>query len=278
MREAAMSPKVSVAKSKVKSDHIEVGNDRTDSSSNPNELWSFRAIETSSNAKSGDSMRENGSHREILHQPHRRLPVENLAGIGAFRKTYKLVDESRLDTALCLASNFSEGKCMDKPIANSTSHKSGTDSTGNISRREFGRRASIAAALSLAVPAVLPHSSGASVTAAEPAAPTPHGTHIANAQTTEEKPKLSSAELQEVEAKLANIVRKFGDRLTQEQRTHLRRILSFNERMLASVRAFPLQNGDAPASVLRISRLAEVSTSKTSSRNFANREFSEGKD
>jgi hypothetical protein len=131
----------------------------------------------------------------------------------------------------------------------------------------------MAAALSLAAPAVLPVT-----TTAKPAASTLHGPHTTNAQTTEGKPELSPAQLQEVEAKLANIVRKFGDRLTQEQRSHLRKILIFNERMLASVRAFPLQNGDAPASVLRISPLAEVSTNKTSSCNFANREFSEGKD
>jgi hypothetical protein len=138
-------------------------------------------------------------------------------------------------------------------------------SRANISRREFGRRASMVAAFSLAAPMV-------------PYGPAPHGTHAADAQTTEEKPELSPAQLQDVEAKLANIVRKFGDRLTQEQRGHLRKILVFNERMLASVRAFPLQNGDPPASVLRISPLEEISASKVSLRNLGNREFSEGKD
>jgi hypothetical protein len=68
--------------------------------------------------------------------------------------------------------------------------------------------------------------------------------------------KLSADQGQEVEAKLGNIVRKYGDRLSQEQRQHLRRILTYNERMLAAVRAFPLQNGDSPASVLKVS-LAE---------------------
>jgi len=69
--------------------------------------------------------------------------------------------------------------------------------------------------------------------------------------------KLSPDQGQEVEAKLGNIVRKYGDRLTQEQRQHLRRILTYNERMLAAVRAFPLQNGDSPASVLKVSRAEE---------------------
>jgi hypothetical protein len=61
----------------------------------------------------------------------------------------------------------------------------------------------------------------------------------------------------EVEAKLANVVRKYGSRLSDEQRGHLRRILSYNEKMLASIRAFPLQNGDPPASVLMFSFLSE---------------------
>ena len=55
----------------------------------------------------------------------------------------------------------------------------------------------------------------------------------------------------EADAKLANIIRKYGARLSNDQRQHLRRILIYNENMLASVRAFPLQNDDAPASVLK---------------------------
>jgi hypothetical protein len=68
---------------------------------------------------------------------------------------------------------------------------------------------------------------------------------------------LTAEQWQEVEARLANIVRKYGDRLTQEQRNHLRRIVAYNEKMLASVRAFPLQNGDSPASVLKVSLAGE---------------------
>src|SRR5262249_42555436 len=64
---------------------------------------------------------------------------------------------------------------------------------------------------------------------------------------------LTPEQTQEVEAKLANIVRKWGSRLSDDQRKHLRRVLTYNERMLASVRSFPLENGDPPASVLRVS-------------------------
>jgi hypothetical protein len=107
-----------------------------------------------------------------------------------------------------------------------------------VSRREFSQQAAITAAAALsAAPALAAGSdfggqAGASF-------------------------KLSPDQGQEVEAKLGNIVRKYGDRLTQEQRQHLRRILTYNERMLAAVRAFPLQNGDSPASVLKVSRTEE---------------------
>jgi hypothetical protein len=63
---------------------------------------------------------------------------------------------------------------------------------------------------------------------------------------------LTPEQSQEVEERLANIVRKYGNRLTGEQRQHLRRILTYNERMLASIRTFSLQNGDPPASVLKL--------------------------
>jgi hypothetical protein len=68
---------------------------------------------------------------------------------------------------------------------------------------------------------------------------------------------LSPEQTEEVDAKLANIVRKYGSRLSEEQRGHLRRILSYNEKMLASIRVFPLQNGDPPAGVLMFSLLSE---------------------
>jgi hypothetical protein len=52
---------------------------------------------------------------------------------------------------------------------------------------------------------------------------------------------------------LANIIRKYGDRLSEEQRKHLGKILAYNEAMLAPVRAFALQNGDPSATVLKLS-------------------------
>jgi hypothetical protein len=108
-----------------------------------------------------------------------------------------------------------------------------------LSRRRFGQHAALAAALSL---------SPAELLAAL------HQSHRQGHDSIE----LTSEQAENVEARLANIIRKYGSRLSEEQRKHLRRILSYNERMLASVRAFPLQNGDSPASVLKISFAPQI--------------------
>jgi hypothetical protein len=110
-----------------------------------------------------------------------------------------------------------------------------------ISRRDFGRRAVIGAAVTLS--SALLACNIASVQESKPGEKSPD----------KSSRSLAPDQAQEVEARLANIVRKHGNRLSEEQRQHLRRILTYNERMLASIRTFSLQNGDPPASVLKIS-------------------------
>jgi hypothetical protein len=143
-------------------------------------------------------------------------------------------------------------------VSNSSSSNSGApikDANGaetqsvRISRREFGLDATIgaaaAAALSLSPPSLLnarrdPDNISPAIPAGEQ-------------ETAGAKPTLTPEQSRDVEAKLANIIRKYGERLSEEQRKHLRRILAYNETMLAPVRAFALQNGDPPVSVLKLS-------------------------
>jgi hypothetical protein len=119
--------------------------------------------------------------------------------------------------------------------------------SARISRREFGLDAATAAvgALSLSVP-----SSGllAAPRDRHNISPT-----IASGEQETATPKLTPEQSRDVDAKLANIVRKYGDRLSEEQRKHLRRILAYNETMLAPIREFSLQNGDPPVTVLKLS-------------------------
>ena len=63
---------------------------------------------------------------------------------------------------------------------------------------------------------------------------------------------LPAADQAEVDAKFANIIRKYGDRLSEDQRTRVRDVLARHQRMLMRVRAFSLDNSDSPATGFRL--------------------------
>jgi hypothetical protein len=145
-------------------------------------------------------------------------------------------------------------------VSNSSSNNSGApikDARGTetksvrISRREFGLDAAVgaaaaaAAALSISPPSL----SNARRAPANISPAIPMGEQ----ETAGAKPTLTPEQSRAVEAKLANIIRKYGERLSEEQRKHLRRILAYDETMLAPIRAFALQNGDPPITVLKLS-------------------------
>jgi len=93
-----------------------------------------------------------------------------------------------------------------------------------ISRRTFGRAALVSAAIP-ALPAAPQRDTGEALT----------------------EPQNS-----EVEARYNNVIRQYGSRLNEEQRQHIRRVLTANERMLSHIREFPLDNGDPMATVLKL--------------------------
>jgi hypothetical protein len=45
---------------------------------------------------------------------------------------------------------------------------------------------------------------------------------------------------------------RWGSRLSDDQKTRMRTIITRHVRMLETVRAYPLENGDSPASVLKL--------------------------
>jgi hypothetical protein len=142
-------------------------------------------------------------------------------------------------------------------VSNSSSKNSGNSSgapvkdanraetkSARISRREFGLdAAAAAAAFSLSSPSLL--TARRDLDNISPTIPT--------GEQETATPKLTPEQSRDVEAKLANIIRKYGERLSEEQRKHLRRILAYSETMLAPIRAFALQNGDPPVTVLKLS-------------------------
>jgi hypothetical protein len=107
---------------------------------------------------------------------------------------------------------------------------------GKFSRRGFGKSAATAALTAIAHP-----STGAQIE-------DPHAS-VDDEQSNE--PDLTPLQMQEVEAWFKETVRRYGDRLSDEQRSRIRRILVQNQRMLAAIRNFPVDNGDAPATTLK---------------------------
>lgn len=109
----------------------------------------------------------------------------------------------------------------------------------SLSRRSFGKGALLATAAAVTV------AFDSSVEAQNVDNSFPHS------------PGLSPDVVDRMKARYDNIIREYGSRLSTKQRKHVRQILAENERMLAPVMAFPLNNGAAPADVLKFPEAAE---------------------
>lgn len=103
-----------------------------------------------------------------------------------------------------------------------------------ISRRDFARRAAMAAATAACLPAEL-------LTASPLQTPPP-------AQQPDEK--LSPESQVEVDAKVQAVFRKYGDRLSEAQKADIRRLLTEGQKPLELMRKFPLDNADQPGNIL----------------------------
>ena len=103
-----------------------------------------------------------------------------------------------------------------------------------LSRRSLGRTAALSAA-AFALQPQLP--------AAPAPAPPPQGRGPG---------QLPPADQAEVDAKYADVLRKYGDRLSDDQKTRVKGVLANHQRMLSRIRAFPLENSDEPATGLRL--------------------------
>lgn len=115
------------------------------------------------------------------------------------------------------------------------------DKKNSVTRRDFARGAAITAAAMVAFPAGL-----VAQTQTLPPTPGPEPqTPPAPA------PKLSPASQAEAEAKLQNIFRKYGNRLSDAERADIRKTVLAGQEPLEKLRAYPLENGNEPATVLR---------------------------
>src|SRR6476620_9035071 len=107
-----------------------------------------------------------------------------------------------------------------------------------LGRRQFTFGAAVAAATSLVFPVdALAQTAQTAVTADE----------SLDAKTRAAMAKLSASAQAEVEMKVASIFRKYGDRLSEEQKADIRRIMAEGQEGLEKMRAFKVENSDQPA-------------------------------
>jgi hypothetical protein len=61
----------------------------------------------------------------------------------------------------------------------------------------------------------------------------------------------------EAQMKIGEVFRKYGDKLTAEQKADIRKVIAETQDGLEKMRAFALENGDQPAAVFRAYRAEE---------------------
>jgi hypothetical protein len=103
-----------------------------------------------------------------------------------------------------------------------------------LSRRQFARKAALLSASASMVPAA-----------------TVFGEDLQAPQTPPAHPNLSAESQAEAEARYQQILSQYGSRFTSEEKTSLREMNLVTQESLEKVRAFSLENGDAPALYLK---------------------------
>ncbi|HEY2169585.1 MAG TPA: hypothetical protein VGJ30_08165 [Candidatus Angelobacter sp.] len=126
----------------------------------------------------------------------------------------------------------------------------------------LGRRQFALGAAAAATTALIPKGNGLTIDVLAQAAAAgnqPLDSQSLEAQSLEAKTKAAMAKLSasaqaEVEMKVASIFRKYGERLSEEQKADIRRIMAESQEGLEKMRAFKLENGDQPADAFRAYR------------------------
>jgi hypothetical protein len=126
-----------------------------------------------------------------------------------------------------------------------------------MSKFLLGRRQFALGAAAAATTALIPKGNALTIDALTQAAATgsqPLDPQSLKAKTKSAMAKLSPSSQAEVETKVASIFRKYGERLSDEQKADIRRIMAESQEGLEKVRAFKLENSDQPADAFRAYR------------------------
>jgi hypothetical protein len=130
----------------------------------------------------------------------------------------------------------------------------------SLDRRQFAIGAA-AAVTGLVLPG-----NALSANVLETSAPAQAGADLSlDAKTQAAMAKLTPAAQKEVEMKVASIFRKYGDHLSDEQKSDIRRIMAESQEGLEKMRTFKLENGDQPADTFAAFPLDAKSTQSKSS-------------
>jgi hypothetical protein len=116
-----------------------------------------------------------------------------------------------------------------------------------MSKSSIGRREFAFGAAAVATTALIRHADALAQTESasqQPQAATPLQQQIKTAMA-----KLSPQAQAEVEMKVASIFRKYGDKLSDEQKLDIRRVMAEGQEGLEKMRAFVVENDDQPATV-----------------------------
>lgn len=112
-----------------------------------------------------------------------------------------------------------------------------------ISRRQFARTVTLAATTAALSPSVLAQQTKPP---AEPTTATP----VKPPEPQGQAPKLSEAAKKEVELKIQWIMDRYGAKLSEAQKTEIRKLVAQTQEPLETLRAFNVENWDEPATVL----------------------------
>ncbi len=121
----------------------------------------------------------------------------------------------------------------------------------------LGRRQFALGAAAAATTALIPKGNGLTIDVlaqAVEAGNQPPDPQSLEAKTKVAMAKLSASAQAEVEMKVASIFRKYGDRLSDEQKADIRRIMAESQEGLEKMRAFKVENSDQPADAFRAYR------------------------
>ena len=122
---------------------------------------------------------------------------------------------------------------------------------GALTRREFARGAAAAAAAIAALPAGPLYCATGVAGAIAPPQSTPAAAAPLPQEAASRHPKLSAEAQAEAEGKTTEILRRYGAKLTDEQKADIRRLVEEAQEPLETLRRFPLENSDEPATILR---------------------------